>query len=150
MAIRTDGTLWAWGLNSSGQLGDGTTTERHAPKQIGTLTTWKQVNASASTTTSAAVRGDGSLWEWGSTPNGQFMAPTRVGTANDWDAVAVGTLHIVGLRANRSVWTMGVNRIGQLGNGTLTDSMTPVQAGTGYHAVQIAAGGDATYILSSP
>jgi alpha-tubulin suppressor-like RCC1 family protein len=149
MAIRTDGTLWAWGLNSSGQLGDGTTTERHAPKQIGTLTTWKQVNASASTTTSAAVRGDGSLWEWGSTPNGQFMAPTRVGTANDWDAVAVGTLHIVGLRANRSVWTMGVNRIGQLGNGTLTDSMTPVQAGTGYHAVQIAAGGDATYILSS-
>ena len=147
MAIRTDGTLWAWGINSNGQLGDGTTTERHTPKQIGTATIWKQVATTASHT--AAVTTTGALWAWGENIYGQLgdgttadrHAPTRVGTATDWDAVAVGTAHTVGLRGNRSVWAMGHNQVGQLGDGTRTDSLLPVLAGTASFASQISAGG---------
>ena len=63
MAVRTDGTLWAWGCNEYGQLGDGTTTERLAPEQIGTATNWASFAAGSYHT--VAVRTDGTLWAWG-------------------------------------------------------------------------------------
>ena len=45
MRVRTDGTLWSWGLNENGELGDGTTINRKSPRQVGALKTWASVDA---------------------------------------------------------------------------------------------------------
>ena len=63
LGVKSDGTLWAWGRNEDGELGDGTITNRHSPVQIGSDTTWAMV--SAGSVHSLAVKSDGTLWAWG-------------------------------------------------------------------------------------
>jgi len=65
--MRDDGTLWCWGANAAGQLGDGTLIDRPTPAQVGSET-WRQVATGAQST--CAIRDDGSLWCWGSNPAG--------------------------------------------------------------------------------
>ena len=77
LAVRSNGTLWAWGNNSSGELGDGTFTDRHAPKQIGTDTHWRSVAAGWSH--SLAIKTDGTLWAWGDNDFGQVGDGTTIG-----------------------------------------------------------------------
>src|SRR4051812_41036835 len=69
VAIKTDGTLWAWGLNDKGQLGDGTTVNKNTPVQIGTDTDWAIIDAFTNNT--LAIKTNGSLWAWGSNHFGQ-------------------------------------------------------------------------------
>jgi len=63
VAIKSNGTLWAWGRNQGGQLGDGTNTDRNAPVQIGTADNWHHV--AAGETHTLAIKSDGTLWAWG-------------------------------------------------------------------------------------
>lgn len=70
LALRTDGTLWAWGLNTSGQLGDNSTTLRSAPVQITTSTLWTSI--AAGTAFSTGMRSDGTIWTWGINGSGQL------------------------------------------------------------------------------
>jgi len=113
LATRTDGTLWAWGNNASGQLGDGTTTARMQPIRIGTASNWASVSAGHSR--SLGIRADGSLWAWGSNASGQ-LEPIRIGTASNWASVSAG----FGIRADGSLWAWGSNASGQLGRYALT------------------------------
>ncbi|HUJ74907.1 MAG TPA: hypothetical protein VL359_08615, partial [bacterium] len=69
LGIKSDGTLWAWGANTHGQLGDGTSVNKSFPVQIGTGTSWSAVAAGANH--SLALQTDGSLWAWGSNASGQ-------------------------------------------------------------------------------
>ena len=62
-AIRSDRTLWCWGANEHGQLGDGSTTARERPGQVGTDGDWLAIDTSASH--SCGLRSDGTLWCWG-------------------------------------------------------------------------------------
>ena len=103
VAIRQDGTLWAWGFNSNGQLGTGTLADQAVPVQIGTATTWRSVAAGYSHT--LALRQDGTLWAWGYNLFGQLgigtvddqLTPVQVGTATTWRSIVAGYGHTLAL-----------------------------------------------------
>jgi alpha-tubulin suppressor-like RCC1 family protein len=97
LAIKTDGTLWAWGRNNTGQLGIGNTTTYSSPKQIGALTTWSKTAAGAGGF-SLAIKTNGTLWSWGSNAYGQlgfgnttaYSSPKQIGALTTWSKVSAG------------------------------------------------------------
>jgi alpha-tubulin suppressor-like RCC1 family protein len=162
IALKNDGTVWAWGSNSNGQLGDGTTTERWTPVQVSGLAGVSAVAAGAAH--SVALKNDGTVWAWGSNSNGQLgngtrtdrSTPVQVSGLAGITAVAAGQSHsvalrnIVGLINDGTVWTWGSNSNGQLGNGTAgpgTDSSIPVQASGITGVTAVAAGSAHTVAL---
>jgi alpha-tubulin suppressor-like RCC1 family protein len=96
-AIKTDGTLWMWGRNVNGNLGQGDATNRSSPTQVGSLTNWKSVDVSLFHTD--AIKTDGTLWAWGSMGTAQAgrlglndtinrSSPVQVGTNTNWKRVS--------------------------------------------------------------
>jgi alpha-tubulin suppressor-like RCC1 family protein len=133
LALKDDGSLWAWGWNRYGQLGDDTTTSRATPTLVGTGFT----AVAAGGWHSFALKSDGSLWVWGSTfasslnRSGSqcegrcFTKPEFVDLGFiDISAAGIGGFHSLALKADGSVWATGSNQYGQLGLGTLSTSST--------------------------
>ena len=150
LALKTDGSLLAWGGNFGGQLGDGTTVDKLSPVRIGIASNWAEVAAGGRHT--VARKTDGSLWAWGLNHNGPLgdgttghqFSPVRIGTDNDWAAIAAGFYHTVALKTDGSLWAWGYNGEGQLGDGTTERQLSPVRIGTDNDWVEIAAGGSYT------
>ena len=134
--IHSDGTMWAWGNNYDGQLGDGTTVTRSAPVQIGSASDWRSVSVGYAHV--AAIKTDGTLWAWGNNQSGQLgigsttsrHVPSQVGSASDWTAVSIGYAHTHALKADGTMWAWGSNSEGQLGNGSVIGSTTPIRIGS--------------------
>ena len=138
-AIKTDGTLWTWGSNDYGQLGLNIsyTQYRSSPVQVGALTTWALVSASSSHT--AAVKTDGTLWTWGRGTNGRLgtgnilnrSSPVQVGALTNWSKVSAGNYFTASVKTDGTLWTWGYNGIGQLGDGTTLDRSSPGTVASG-------------------
>jgi alpha-tubulin suppressor-like RCC1 family protein len=134
-AIKTTGTLWCWGDNGNGQLGDGTTSDSHVPVQESTAASdWAAVAAGYNYT--CAIKTTGTLWCWGDNGNGQLGDGTTNGSdvpvqettaASDWAAVTVGYVHTCAIKTTGTLWCWGNNGNGQLGDGTNNESHVPVQ-----------------------
>ena len=144
-AIKGNGTLWVWGSNSSGQLGDGTNNDSNIPIQIGTDNNWQSVSCSGHT---LAIKNDGTLWSWGNNSWGQLgngntnntNIPIQIGTDNNWQQVVAGSRGSVGIKTDGTLWAWGFNGYGQFGNGTYTSSNIPIQIGRDNNWQQISMG----------
>jgi len=143
IALKGDGTVWTWGYNGYGQLGDTTTTNRSRPVQVlgpgtGFLTGITAIEGRQYHT--VALKGDGTVWTWGDNTYGQLgdgtttrrLKPVQVvgsstGFLTGITAVSGGAYHVIALKGDGTVWTWGYNYYGQLGNGTTTGRLKPVQ-----------------------
>jgi alpha-tubulin suppressor-like RCC1 family protein len=129
LAITFDGTLWAWGDNRFGQLGDGTRARRTSPVQV--LTGVAAV--ATGTQHSLALKADGTAWAWGFSSYGQVGDgttvdhPTPVQIMSEVMAIAGGGNQSFAVKQDNSLWAWGWNYSGQLGDGTRTSRLTPVE-----------------------
>jgi len=153
VGIKMDGSLWTWGNNTDGQLGNGTTTDKHLPTRVGLENDW--VAIAAGYDHNAALKMDGSLWTWGNNANGQLgdgtttnkNVPTRVGLENNWESIAAGGYHTMAIKFGGSLWTWGANGNGQLGDGSSIDKNTPTLVGNDW--LTVAGGGFHTLALKT-
>jgi alpha-tubulin suppressor-like RCC1 family protein len=136
LATKTDGTLWAWGYNGYGQLGDSTLVTKSSPIQIGTLTNWATVSAGTSST--MAIKTDGTLWTWGYNGFGQLgtgstnatSSPVQIGGGTTWSKISMGSLYSLATKVDGTAWAWGRGADYSLGTGTNTSYSSPVQVGT--------------------
>ena len=107
LAIKTDGTLWSWGNNTNGQLGNGTVNIYYSsPIQVGSLTNWKYVSCAKSV---MAIKTDGTLWAWGPNPIGSgvlgngtttpYSSPIQIGSLTTWKQVVTGYQSTIAIQA---------------------------------------------------
>jgi alpha-tubulin suppressor-like RCC1 family protein len=144
--LRSNGTLLGVGANVSGQLGDGTTTNKTTPVQV---SNWTNVTAiDAGNSHSLFLRNNGTVWSVGGNTNGQLgdgtttnkSTPVQVSNWTNVTAIAAGNSHSLFLKNDGTVWSVGNNLYGQLGDGTTTHRSTPVQVSNWTNVIAIAAG----------
>ena len=131
-ALTANGTLWAWGGNDYGQLGDGTGAYRSLPVRVTGLANVASVVSGG--LHSAAVRSDGTVWAWGFNLYGQVgdgttadrFSPVAVASLSGVGSLAIGVNHTLALRSDGLVFAWGRNDKGQLGDGTRVDRSVPV------------------------
>jgi alpha-tubulin suppressor-like RCC1 family protein len=157
IAIKTDGTLWAWGSNLFGQLGNGNNTDSNFPIQIGSSNNWIRVAAGGAH--SLGIKNDGTLWAWGFNAAGQLgnnttinvNIPTQIGNANDWKDVFGGIYVSAAIKNNFSLWgwgsNVGNNQLGQPSN--ISDIKVPTQIGTDMDWKSISFGNFSTIALKN-
>ncbi len=114
LAIKSDGSLWAWGENLYYQLGDGTKITRPTPVSSIPGNDWKQA---ATGSRSLAIKNDGTLWAWGANGAGALgigsITPqiatnsVQVGTSSNWTKILGGGIQTVGLQSDGSLWFWG-------------------------------------------
>jgi alpha-tubulin suppressor-like RCC1 family protein len=149
IGLRQNGTIWAWGSNGSGQLGDGTIGRRSSPVSVvGGFTDWTQVSAGA--IQNLGLRQNGTAWAWGAGGSGRLGDGTTVsksspvsvvGGFTDWTQVSAGNGHGLGVRSNGTAWAWGFNGNGQLGNNSAVNTSSPVLVAGGFTDwVQVSAG----------
>jgi len=133
-AVRGDGTLWCWGQNSFGQVGNTKAGNQAAPVQVGTDSGWRQVSTSWGH--SCAVGNAGQMSCWGLNKDGQLgtgtltdaWSPQPVGASQVWTSVSTGDASTCALDGAGATFCWGGNRYGQLGTGTTASSLVPVRA----------------------
>jgi len=145
IALKSDGTLWSWGNNYYGQLGDGTIENRNTPvevrgpDEIGLMS--DVINIDAGAYSSIALKKDGTVWTWGKNDSGELgdgtkiirYSPVQVKGANndafikDVIAISMGGYHTIALKNDGTLGSWGGNYSCQLGDSSSTNRLTPVQ-----------------------
>ena len=170
MALQSDGTLWSWGYNFIGELGDGTTNDAAIPVQVGLGSNPPLTNVTklgGRTYFSLAVKADGSIWGWGMNWNGQMgngtimptgpqvLNPVMVSNSqpghvvNNPLQVSCGYTYGLALLTNGMVWSWGTGLHGELGAGTNTQSLIPIQVPGVSNITAVSSGWKHTLALKS-
>lgn len=145
-AIKTDGTLWAWGANNEGQLGTSDLIWYHTPVQVGSDTNWASIACGEDH--SLAIKTDGTLYSWGKNTSGQLgqgdtvgrSFPLTVADASGWSQVSAGSVHSAGIKNDGTLWTWGFGGSGRLGHGNTSTQVSPVKVGTMTNWKQVSCG----------
>ncbi len=166
VALRNDGSVWTWGANNNGQLGDGTTSNRLNPVLVKLadglpLSGVRAIDAGDGYT--VALKSDGTFWAWGfnmyaqlgdgTTINRLNPTPVNAAAGAPFIAIAAGSFHAVALKGDATVWAWGLNHDGVLGDGTRVDprtTPTPVRLTDGIalsNVTAVAAGASRTLAL---
>ena len=154
LALKSDGTVWAWGNNGRGQLGDGTTVQQLTPVPVSDLN--DVIAIAAGDNHSSALKSDGTVWSWGCNENGQLgdmtnsskQRPVQVHGLSGITAIAAGAGFSLGLRKDGAVWAWGINNSGQLGDGTVISRFAPVQVNGLGGVLSIASGPSSSHALA--
>ena len=153
-AVKSDGTVWCWGYNNVGQLGNGTTINASRPVQVSGLTGATQV--AAAETQACAVKSDGRVWCWGGARLGNGSAagstvPVQVSDLTTATQISGNYSHFCALKADASVVCWGWNVLQNLGDGTTTDRLVPTALSPALPmgALQVSAGVFGTSVLLS-
>jgi len=132
-ALRDDGTVWCWGYNNYGQLGDGSTTSRDIPVQVSGLTDVIAIAGGLAHT--LAIKRDGTVWAWGYNAYGQLgdssytnrLFPVKVKSITSIISITgKGSNNTWAMQSDGSVWAFGSSNVGQLGDGSFSDRNLPV------------------------
>ncbi len=148
LALLSDGTVYAWGRNNAGQLGDSTNIDRDTPVSVSALNDNDVIALAVGTVHSLALRSNGTVWAWGDNFNGQLgngtnifsYTPIQVLNITDAKAIAAGDLHSLALLNDGTVRSWGNNALGQLGNNSTTNENAPVAVSSLSGVRHIAAG----------
>lgn len=154
LALKSDNTLWGWGANYNGELGDGTYQIRPTISQIGTASNWLTIATGSGHT--IAIKTDGTLWSWGDNSAGQLgdgttvkkNTPIQIGTENDWQSISTKGNTSFAIKNNGTLWGWGQNNISNVGLGFYSLNITiPTQVGTETNWKNIYAGFDITVAI---
>lgn len=154
--VKADGTVWTWGANGSGQIGDGTTTAKTTAVQVPGMSSVVAVATGMGHT--IALKSDGTVWTWGNNVNGQLgtgnttsrSTPGQVTGLTDIITIAASGASSYAVKNDGTVWAWGSNSNGQLGDGTTTmiQRTSPVQVNNLSGVTAIAAGNSAGYVFA--
>jgi len=132
IALKNDGSMWGWGSNEFGQIGNAQYKERRVPVQEDTnATDWRSISAGGNH--SSAIKVDGSLWSWGKNDDGVLgdgtytssRAQVQESSLSQWESVSSGFNHTLAIKNDGTLWAWGSNYYGQLGDGTVEDKNSP-------------------------
>ncbi len=155
--LKNDGTVWACGTNSSGELGDGTTFDKLIPVQVNSLS--GIIAITAGDDCSFFLKNDGTVWACGNSGSGELgigsssniyiTIPVQVNSLSGITAISNNNAHTIFLKNDGSVWACGRNNYGTLGDGTTINKSTPVQVNSLSGIIGIAAGAEFSLFLKN-
>lgn len=158
LVLKSDGSVWGWGRNFYGQLGDGSTTDRKAPVRVTALSGDTIASLATGAGFSLALTDKGTVLGWGANWAGELgrgdhtnqeLAAAPVSGLSGVKAIAAGRFFALALKRDGTVWGWGDNGSGQLGDGTTEGRYSPVQARGLSDVVAISAGADHAIALKA-
>jgi len=152
-ALKSDGTMWAWGQNTVGQLGQGNTTSYSSPVQVGSDTDWAVMTIDVKNTL-YGIKTGGTLWCCGENSHGQLgqgnttdtSSLVQVGSLTNWKLITTGDRCAVAVKTDNTLWAWGSGLNGCLGQDSTTDYSSPIQVGSATDWLSVGTDGQGRHI----